>query len=398
MVREKRRRQYGTGSIYQRASDGRWFGVLEAGYTKNGTRRRPTVSAKTEAEVKTKLKAKARALSRGDEGASNRVTVKTWAAAWLDETRRTVTPNAHTTDRAAVGWIISTIGHCRLDQLTPTHIREVRNAVIAAGNSTSTALRYHGTLIRLLKAAVEEGYAVPDRAIAIKGPSKAVSDRTAMSVEESLLMLAQAGSLPHGSRWLAAFLQGARQGECLGLTWPDVTGGVLKLEWQLQPLPYADKKDRSKGFRVPDGYEVRQLEGRLHLVRPKSKAGWRVAPIVGPMRAALDHWEAIAPPSPHGLVWPGADGRPRDENDDRAEWYDMQDAAGVRHPSGRHYFVHEARHTTATLLRALKVPEADRVAIMGHSSYASTIGYEHVDLTSIREALEQVAARLQLGG
>ena len=398
MARERKRRQYGTGSIYQRASDGRWMGTLEAGYTRTGTRRRPTVSGKTEAEVRAKLKNKARELARGEAATSSRVTVKAWADEWLAMVERTSTPNAHTTDLAAVrSWIVPTIGHRRLEQLAPGDVRAVRTAVTSDGKSTSTALRYHGTLMRMLKAALDEGHTIPARVIAVKGPTKAVSDRTAMTVDEALLMLSQAGQLPHGSRWLAAFLQGARQGECLGLTWPNAAEGRLRLAWQLQPLPYSVARDRSSGFRVPDGYDARQLEGRMHLVRPKSKAGWRVAPIVSPMQTALDHWRSIGPPSPHGLVWPAPDGRPRDENDDRAEWYDMQDAAGVRHPEGRHYFVHEARHTTATLLRALGVEEADRVAIMGHSSYASTIAYEHVDLTSIRVALERVAERLQLG-
>ena len=77
------------------------------------------------------------------------------------------------------------------------------------------------------------------------------------------------------SRWLMAFLYAARQAECLGLTWPFVTADTLTIAWQLQPIPYRVPRDRSSGFRVPDGYEAQQLAGRMHLVRPKSKAGWR---------------------------------------------------------------------------------------------------------------------------
>lgn len=391
----RKRRQYGSGSIYQRASDGRWFGAYDVGFKKDGSRDRRTVSAKTEVEAKRKLEKKIRELGAGRATTSSNATVKTWAERWLEETAKHVTPNAHGTDRAAVGWITETIGHRRLDRLVPDDVRAVSDAVVAAGNSTSTAARYHGTLRRILTAAQVEGYDVPSNVLLVKGRTPDVSDRAAMSIDEALAALAVASTLPHGSRWLAAFLQGARQGECLGLTWPRIDEDSLTLDWQLQPLPYKVKRDRTSGFRVPDGYEKRQLEGRLHLVRPKSKAGWRVAPLVPMMADALDRWRLLAPESPHGLVWPASDGSPANENDDRDEWWAIQEAAGIGHPEGRWYHVHEIRHAAATMLASLGVDEATRIAIMGHSSIASTRGYEHRDLTLIRSALEKYATALR---
>ena len=399
MTRERKRRQYGTGSVYQRKSDGRWLGTLDAGYTRTGGRRRITVTGKTEAAVKDKLKAKARDLARGEASASSRVTVKTWAEKWLAESAKHVTPNAHQTDRAAVRWIIEAIGARQIAHVTPGDIRSVGDAVVAAGNSTASAARYHGVLIRMLKAAQQEGYAVPANALLTKGRTADVNDRSDMTVEEALATIAVASTLPHGSRWLAAFmLGGPRINESLGLTWPLVSNGTATLAWQLQPLPYKIPRDRASGFRVPDRYEKIQLEGRLHLVRPKSKAGWRVVPLVPLIADALDHWRIVAPESPHGLVWPRLDGGPADENDDREEWHAIQGTAGVGHPSGRPYHVHEIRHTAATMLAALGVDDATRIAIMGHSSIASTRAYEHRDLTLIRSALEKYAGRLQLGG
>jgi integrase len=389
----RKRRQYGTGSLYQRKSDGRWFGVVAEGFARDGGRKRITVSAKTEAAVKAKMRKRAEELGRG-QGATA-ATVKSWAEKWLEEACRHDTPNAHQTDIAAVGWIIETIGSRRIDQLVPGDIRAVSDAIVNAGKSTSTAARYHGTLRRMLTAAQVEGHAVPPNVLLVKGRTPEVSDRTSMGVDEALAALAVASTLPHGSRWLAAFLQGARQGECLGLTWPRIDDATLTLDWQLQPLPYMVPRDRSSDFRVPDGYERRQLDGRLHLVRPKSKAGWRKVPLVPMMSDALDRWRTIAPESPHGLVWAANTGRPADENQDRHEWWAIQEAAGIGHPDGRWYHVHEIRHTTATLLLSLGVDEATRVAIMGHSSIASTRTYEHRDLTQIRKALEKVATALK---
>lgn len=395
MTRDRKRRQYGTGSVYQRASDGRWFGAYDVGFKKDGSRDRRTVSAKSEAEAKRKLDAKVRELNSGTVIASGSTTVKAWAETWLAETAKSVTPNAHGVDRAAVGWIVETIGHRRLDRLVPEDVRAVSDAIVAAGKSTSTAARYHGTLRRMLTAAQVEGHAVPSNVLLVKGRTPDVSDRTAMQIEEALATLAVASTLPHGSRWLAAFLQGARINECLGLTWPRLTADTMTLDWQLQPLPYVRKRDRSSGFRVPDGYERRQLEGQMHLVRPKSKAGWRVIPMVPMMADALEQWRPLAPHSPHGLVWPALDGSPASEDEDRDEWEAIQAEAGVGHPSGRYYTVHEIRHTAATLLASLGVDEPTRVAIMGHSSHASTLAYEHRDLALIRSALEKVAKALR---
>lgn len=395
------RREYGSGSVYFRKSDARWVGTIEAGWTRTGARRRITVTGKTEAEAKRKLRDKRAKIEReGLTDAGSRTTVKAWAETWLADRATKDRPKTHTTDRGAVeAWIVPAIGHKRLEQLTPADVRAVMTALRDKGKSTSTMKRYHGVLMRMLKAAVEEGVNIPPRVLVVKAPEKAVNDRTALTVPESLKVLEAASHLPHGSRWAVAFLDGLRPGEALGLTWPevDLDAGQATISWQLQALPYRDPKDRSKGFLIPDGYEARQLDGSAHLVRPKSKAGWRVIPLVPWAVDALRTWQDVAPASPHGLVWPAADGRPVDIKDDIAEWQDIQSKAGVKHPAGRFYQRHEIRHSTATLLMELGVSESVIIAILGHSSIVVSRGYMHRGTDQAREALTRVADRLKLG-
>lgn len=116
------------------------------------------------------------------------------------------------------------------------------------------------------------------------------------------------------------------------------------------------------------------------------------------MAAALAKWRDAAEPNEHGLVWPRDCGRPQKADTDLAEWHALQDEVGVRHASGRYYHLHEARHTTATLLLEAGVSEAVVIAIMGHSSIITTRGYQHVSQALARRALDDVAARLQLDG
>lgn len=390
-----KRRQHGTGSIYRRKSDGKWLGVKDHGYTKTGARRRVTVVAKTEAAAKAALAKKIRELNAGAEVAG-RTTVKAWAATWLEMTATTSRPKTHTADLAASKWIVEAIGAKRLEQLTPTDVRSLRTALTKEGRSTSTALRYHGTLMRMLKAAQEEGHEIPSRVLAVRPPTPNVTDRQAIPLPDVKRLLRAADDIPHGSRWLAALLVAMRQGECLGLTRPAVGVDAMVADWQLQALNYLDKHDRSKGFRIPDGYEVRQLDRTMHLVRPKTKAGYRIYPMIPELAGPLAHWLSIAPPSPHDLVWPDANGSPKTAREDTLDWQALQDAAKVRHPEGRYYHVHEARHTAATFFMELKIEESVRLELMGQSSVAAKRGYEHVDLAARAAALSQMAALYEL--
>jgi integrase len=398
------RRDYRTGSVYQRASDGRWMGTIEAGFTESGARRRLTVSGTSKQQVQRKLRDKSAELdAAGHRNVKRSVTVAKWAETWLPMIQTQVRPSAYDVDKAAVRYIIAAIGSVRLNDLTPADVRSVAAKVRGKGKSSSTALRYHGTLMRLLKAAATDGYAIPPNVLLAKKPKAAVNDRAAIPAAQAITLITLAAPLPDASRWVLAFLQGLRQAEALGLTWEQVDLGVgtLTVSWQLKSLRYIDRTKPELGFLMPDGYEARHLVGAAHLVRPKSKAGWRVQPLVPWAVNALETWHDAAPDNPHDLVWPGRrqGGKvwPRNPASDRDAFAALQKRSGVQHPTGRPYTVHEIRHGTATLLMELGVPESVRVAIMGHSNITTTHGYEHVDLAQARLALERVAQRLQLG-
>lgn len=427
---------YGDGSIYQRA-DGRWVASIDTGWTERGTRRRKRLIADTRTEARRRLRDWQRTHSASGSAADPRTTVRQWCTQWLDDYQQHAKPRTWATDASAVRrWIIPTIGQRRLADLTPADLRTLDRAILAAGRSATTAHNVRSLLGRILRAAVVEGHAVPDPVRAARQPASAESDRQAIPPAAAAALLITATSrdtwpplppdpTPHTdrgvplpgrdrtptqraaitahrglelrrqhaldvdpSRWAVALLQALRQGEALGLTWDrvDLEAGVMDISWQLQELPAAS--------RIPDHHDARHLTGRYWLLRPKSRAGRRMVPLAPMVADALIAWQPACPPSRWGLVWPRADGTPRSRAVDRHAWYGLQEAAGVARPDGDRYVLHEARHTAVSLLLAAGVAPEVVIQVVGHSTFASTRGYAHVDLGQARAALQAAAAIL----
>lgn len=391
---------------------GRWFGMVDAGSTKNGDRRRVTVSGATKGVVQRRLRDKVLEIERlGTTAATTKAkTVSQYAAEWLEAIETKVSPSALTTDKAAVKKINAAIGSTRLRDLTAGDVRSVAKKIRDGGGSSSTSLRYHGSLMRMLKAATLDGHPISPNVLLAEKPTAAINDKQALERDHYKAALAElvattpdgTPKYPDASRWAVAFLTGMRQKEALGLTWEyvDLEAGTITVAWQTKSLKYVERGNPAAGFVVPDGYEARHLVGAVHLVRPKSKKGWRVVPLVPWAAAALRSWKAVAPENTHGLVWPGPHRRkewwPRNEAADREQWHAIQAAAGIAHPAKRPYGTHEIRHTTATILLELKVDESIRKAIMGHASIEATQIYETVDRGMALDALSRVGDRLGL--
>lgn len=398
-------RSKGTGSVYQN-SRGQWVASFEAGWTQRGTRRRITLKARTRAAVCVRLAGVQRRIAaEGYAQTFGSMTVKRWADSWLEQRQLIVRPGTFVSDRSGINrWIVPIIGHLRLDALAPADIRKITTAQEEAGLALATMQRTHAVLARILSDAVAEGYLVPQRARETGSPGAGRSTRQPLSARDATKILTVGGTRPDVSRWVAALVEGLRPAEALGLTWDmvDLEGATITLAWQLKSLPYVEPRDPGSGFRVPRGFEHRQIHGAYHLVRPKTRAGSRVIPLVPWLVEALTSWVDCAPFSPYGLVWPRDDGTPRSAERDRRDWYEIVEEAEVTVmlPDGsrRRPLLYEARHTAATLLLANGIDETTIKAVLGHSSVLSTQSYLHTDTARTRAALALSAKMVGLGG
>lgn len=395
------RRQYGGGTVFQRA-DGRWIGRVEAGWTSTGTRRRITVTATTEDKAKAKLRAKQREISKGGLASvqPKAGTVKAWADAWLGLHVKEVKPKSYATDRSAVmTWIVPTIGTKRLDALTPGDVRAVLNAVRAAGRADSTATRARAVLLSMLRRAIEEGKTVPRGVLDVKDrrpDDRAVKVRAALDPGDAASTLRAAGRSEGGVRFAVAMLEGLRPAEARGLRWSDIDfeAGLIVVSWQLQSLPYIDPKDKALGHRVPDQFEAVHLTHAYHLTRPKTKSGKRLVPLLPEVAEALRRWREVAPANPWDLVFTTTTKRghvmPVRDKLDGEQWRALLAEAKV----SRVYDLYEARHHVGTLLLEAGVDEHIVTAIMGHTNVDTSRIYQTVTMGLRRAELERATAGL----
>lgn len=392
------RRTKGDGSFYQR-SDGMWVGSVELP-SLDGKRRRKVVVAKDRNEAIAKLKKVRSEIDAGHIAVTSRTTVEKWLERWLNEIHGSeLRPTTFRDYASTIRLHINPhIGSKRLDKLTPEHVRQMEKAI----PSDRAAQKAHVVLQRALKDAIAEGMLTRNVAEVVHKPKYVPVQREPLTSDQAKQLLRSAIDTkdPWVTRWAAALLLGARQGELLGLQWSrvDLVNGIVDLRWQLQQLQQAHgcgpPKDGvypcgrvrpgwcpDRKWDLPRGFDHQILHRSLVLTPPKSKAGTRIVPIPAPLWVMLQQ-HRDAGPNPHDLVWRHTDGRPINPRDDLKRWKQALETAGL--PDAP---LHVARHTTATLLLEAGVPEQIRMAILGHTTVSVTRGYAHADVSLQRQAM-----------
>ena len=238
-------------------------------------------------------------------------------------------------------------------------------------------LQAHRLLSRALKIAMQRGRNARSVCTLVDAPSLDHHEIEPLTVAEARAILDTARGRRNGARWAVALALGLRQGEALGLQWPDIDldAGTLTVRRALQ-------RQKGKG---------------LVLVEPKSRAGRRTIalpePVVELLRAHrgaqnAERLHAGSEWHPHGFVFAQRTGLPIDSRADRRNWDQLLRDAGVR-PAR----LHDARHTAATTLLVMGVPAGVVMQILGHSQIGITLGtHSHVVPELANDAANKVAA------
>lgn len=394
----------GEGGIYKN-SQGLWTASIELPPGVDGKRRRKIIRRKLKSDLMVERDKLLDKLRKTGDLPTNSRTVSDWLTHWLDNV---VEPNERpkTTSgyRSVVNnHIIPAIGKVKLDKVTAEHVRRVHAQVLGTPKSltirqkpelewpedvqmlsSTYALNAHNVLSSAFKVALAEGKMHSNPCAIVKAPLKSTTERKALTLEQAIVLLRYLATHKRGAQWATYLLTGARRGEIIGLE-TDRVGDMLDLSWQLQRITDIDK--------APVNFEYRPLRGTLYLTRPKSKAGWRIVPLIEPLKTILERH--IASGTRGGLMFTRDDGEPQDPDTVTDDWKQLLADAGL--PDD--IVLHGSRHTTVDLLYEAGVPESMISEIVGHSTRAVTRGYKSKgntrQLTDAMQLLSDLLAKPQ---
>jgi integrase len=360
------RRVKGEGSVYQRASDGRWFYAVElGGYGTGKARDRRTVSARTLKELRPKMRALDEKIRAGID-ADGSTTLDWWLHWWLAEIApaKAKSPRTRETYRQYIdNWISPNIGNVRLDRLKPDHLRGLYRTMRNAGKSARTVEQVHAILSGALKVAENDGKIIRSPAKAVTLVKEDGGSHGRLTAEETHRVMTVLAGRPDRARWYAALLLGMRQGEALGLAWDDIdeAAGVIHVRHSLGRV-------RGQG---------------LVLGPVKSQASRRVLPLLPEIRDGLRDVTRDGP-----LVW-----GPLDNKADWKAWQAVLAAANVPPRP-----LHAARATWASFAAEEGHNTKLIAEVLGHARVTTTEdSYIHSEIAAREELVSSVAQRMLEG-
>nr|WP_237549614.1 site-specific integrase [Streptomyces sp. SID1034] len=375
------------------------------GYQDNGEPYRRHITRTSEDLLKDEVK---RLEKQRDQGTAQQPgklwTVEKWLWHWVENiAKEVVSENTYDGYEVAVRvHLVPGIGKHRIDRLEPEHLESLYRRMKANGSKPATAHQAHRTARTALGEAVRRGHAAKNAAALAKPPrvEEAEEEIEPYSVEEVQSLLIEVNKRRNSARWMLALALGLRQGETLGLRWADVDldHEYLKLRRNRLRPKYAHGCKEADPCGRKAGYCPMREQVRRETKNTKSRAGRRAVPLPGPLvRMLRAHREAQARErKAAGDQWTESEyvftkplGGPLSPNTDYHDWKKLIGDAGVRDAR-----LHDARHTAATVLMLLGVPDRVIDQIMGWEPGTSSrmrARYLHVPDAMLKDVAQKIA-------
>lgn len=398
------RRANGETAIYF-GKDGRWHARVPMGYRDNGEPYRRHITRTSEDLLMEEVK---RLEKQRDQGTAQQPgklwTVEKWLWHWVENiAKEVVSENTYDGYEVAVRVHLAPgIGKHRIDRLEPEHLESLYRRMKAKGSKPATAHQAHRTARTALGEAVRRGHAAKNAAALAKPPrvEEAEDEIEPYSVEEIQSLLIEVNKRRNSARWMLALALGLRQGETLGLRWADVDleNEYLKLRRNRLRPKYAHGCKEADPCGRKAGYCPLRNQVRRETKNTKSRAGRRAVPLPGPLvRMLRAHKEVQARErKAAGDLWTESEyvftkplGGPLSPNTDYHDWKKLIGDAGVRDAR-----LHDARHTAATVLMLLGVPDRVIDQIMGWEPGTSArmrARYLHVPDAMLKDVAQKIA-------
>ncbi len=374
------------GSIYQR-NDGRWCATLRLGWV-NGKRLRKSYYGETRKEVQDELTKALSDVQKGLPLVSAKQTLGNHLAWWLDEVvKRNCRPATYTSYEYLVRLHLEpALGRITLSKLTTQQVRTFLNEKQDSGLSSRTVQYLHAVLRKSLNVALKDQSVVRNVAALVEPPRMVAAEVQPFTPDEArqFLQVIQGDRLE--ALLTAAVSLGLRQGETLGLRWPDINleTGKLRVRYALQRVT-----PRKKG--KLDAEPKPRTE--IHLVEPKTKKSRRTIDLPQVTRSALaahrmrqdqerhlagSRWKV---PMVHcegryepveDFVFTSSVGTPLD-GCNVTKWFQKL----LKNAKLPHHRFHDLRHTAATLLAVQGVHPKTIQSVLGWDQAAMMDRYGH---------------------
>lgn len=439
MPRKKRpdgtRAPNGASSIYQ-DKNGKWHGRVTMGVRDDGKPDRRHVESWDEKTVIDKVRNLERQRDEGKVTKPGRAqTVEQWLTHWVENIAATsVRYKTLVGYRTAVyRHLIPGLGAHRIDRIEPERFEKLYTKMQKAGAKPGTAHQVHRTARKAFNVAFKRGYITSNPVSLATAPRVEEEEIEPFTPEEIQRIIAAALNRRNGVRFVIALALGCRQGEVLGFKWERLDRGakVYRIGKALQRQtwqhgcrdPHACGAQRHRTV-CPDRCRrhrntkncIRNEKGHARPCPPnctnhasscpkrhggglvevpvKSDAGKRewvlpdeVFELLMRHEPVQQHEREYAGTEWHegGWIFTQPNGKPIDARRDWGEWKSILADAGVRDAR-----LHDARHTAATVLLLLRVPDRVIMEHMGWSTLAMIKRYTHVTDALRREVAEQI--------
>ena len=271
--------------------------------------------------------------------------------------------------------IIPTIGNVLLTQLKPEHLQRYYSEKLASGRCDGRgALSHHHTCLhRALKMALQWGLVSRNPADAVTPPRPRRSEMQTMNEDEVQALLEAAKAEPYYPLFYLLLFTGLRRSELLALIWRDVDliMGEVSVSRPLHHL-----RDGSIVIRQPKTARARRkvaLSPSATLVLSEHKE-----------KRALECAMLGMPLKDDSLVFSQVDGKPLLPDTVSHAWARIVKRAGIKH-----FRLHDARHSHASLMFKAGVHPKIVQERLGHATISTTLDlYSHV-----APGLQEAAAR-----
>ncbi|HYU74883.1 MAG TPA: tyrosine-type recombinase/integrase [Ktedonobacteraceae bacterium] len=361
---KKPRREYGSGSVYQRTSDNRWVASVRL---PNG--QRLSRYGDTEQEAKRNLKEAQKELERGRLVTAKDQTVEAFLNYWLEirspTLRRSTIVNYRTKIRKHV---LPYIGRTKLQKLTGDMLQSLYSKLLNKKLSPNTVNVVHTILKSAFKDAVLWEKLAVNPCDKVKPPKRVRKEADFLTLEQALRLIEAAKGRRLECMITLEVVTGMRRGELFALHWCDIDfeKKVLYVRWSLS-------------YTNVDGTGCKYVEEQ-----PKTEAGKRMIPLPDIAIEALKQHKArqaevrllIGPRWNNlDLVFCNSVGSYWSDSYHHKAYKSLLKKAGL--PASLRF--HDLRHSAATILLAMGVNMKLIQQRMGHSDIRITLGlYTHV--------------------